>query len=316
MRATVYKAAEEHLAFCVDHDTAIRYEGDDLKVDIYFKEEAAAMKFETSVNNWNYDRPLRTLEPAPQSEPVQDVPSPNNLVRVRLQQYNPARYPKEEGGSPVESLADIQGPLSSAAPSEAALDTDLAKFQSIEKPELLRYGGTKTYKLHLKNQGKMYGHEKSLKNNEDNMLAGTWLFHQHFDGLNHDMKMPSIAIKPGAVEETVEFSGHKRRKVVVEIEFHDDQAETAISPMLKTGSEKSTPPLRWRSFVHVRDAKTFKDCLQWKYEDTKAKWRQAEDLLNASDKEGESEQKYAVICCWFYENVLRRSHMTLNPHRH
>ena len=283
MRALIYKEAENHFAFCQDHEKAISYDGNSLKVKVFFERKEHAMSFATSLRNWNYDRPLHIIT-EPTVSDTTAVATPPNLMCVLLKQYDPKFL--GEDGSPIQSLADLQGSgVSSAALSAVSLDDDLSKYQSIEKPQLLRYAGNKTYKLHLKNQGKKFGHDKSLKNNPNNMLAGTWNFHQHFDGLNREGKMPTVAINAGEEKEEVQARGHKRRKVMLDIEFLNDQIEFGVSVFLKDGSEKvQGETLKWRSFVHVRDVKTFKDCMGWKYEDTKKQWADAEKLLEGVDE--------------------------------
>jgi hypothetical protein len=275
IRATMYQQAELHRAFCKDHRKAIFYDGDDLKLVLLFKQENEAMNFQTLLRQWNVQRPLGRF-PEPDVAKLEQVPLQPDIQPILLNQYEA----NDENDSPMTSLADFQG-CSLSRPSSIDVETDLGKFQSVEKPEWLLVGGCKAYRMHLKNQGAKFKHDKALANDENNMLAGTWTFHQFFDGLNHDKKLPVLAIKPGEIKEEVEVEpGHKRRKVMLDIEFHNDVAETAVSVILKNGSKRISP-LHWESFVFVRDPKTFNESCQWKYDETKKLWKEEEDLLNS-----------------------------------
>jgi hypothetical protein len=205
------------------------------------------------------------------------VPAPPNLKRVVLKDYNSG----DEKESPPMSLADLQGRVgSSSRPSSIASDTDLDKYQSVEKHEWLHFAGNKSYKMHLKNKGKKYGF-LDLAKDENNMLVGSWAFHQVFDCLNHGQKVPVIAIVGGDIMEDLEVEfGTKRRKVMLTIEFHNEEVESAVSSMLKEGS-KNLGGLSWESFVHVTNPKLFKECLQWKYDHTKKLWTEEQELLDA-----------------------------------
>ena len=159
-------------------------------------------------------------------------------------------------------------------------DTDLGKYQALERPEWMQVGGSKPYRMHLKNQGKAFGHDKKLANDENNMLAGSWQFHQFLDGLNMPGKMPIIAVQPAEIkEEVVVEQGHKRRKVMVDIECRDVNTSGVISTMLKPGFIKKSN-LVFSTQVLVKDHKTFTEYLQWKYDDTKTKWEEMQKLVD------------------------------------
>ena len=59
----------------------------------------------------------------------------------------------------------------------------------------------------------------------------------------------------------------------LEIEFRSEAAENVMAPLLKDGSERVCER-KWKSFVHVLDGRVFRECVEWKYEDTLAKWRE------------------------------------------
>jgi hypothetical protein len=62
--------------------------------------------------------------------------------------------------------------------------------------------------------------------------------------------------------------------VDVALEFQNEQVERLVAPRLKQGSSKNPlKDLEWLSFVHVEDPHIFQECLDWKYEETKRKWK-------------------------------------------
>lgn len=272
VRGNVYRDAEEFLAFRGGSEgECIWYHNYDLKIDLLFKTEEKAMQFQTSLRQWNFKRPYFQIE-QPIVFPLH-VTSQKLLTPVLLVEYQP-----EHSDSPCMTLDDLRGNLSARGTSIEP-DTDLGKYQALERPEWLQVGGSKPYRLHLKNQGKGYGHDPALASDENNMLAGSWTFHQFVDGLNMASQLPIVALEPGEVKEEIEVEpGHIRRKVMVNIECCDDEALLVISPMLKPGSEQNG--LVFSTFVLVKDPGTFKECLRWKYDDTKAKWKASRDLLD------------------------------------
>ena len=274
VRGNVYRDAEEFLAFR-QRGAEVRciwYADKDLKIDLFFKTEERAMQFQTSLRQWNFRRPFFQIE-QPIVLPLQAM-NENLLTPVLLAEYQPT-----DSDSPCMTLDDLRGNLSARGTSIEP-DTDLGKYQALERPEWLQVGGSRPYRLHLKNQGKGYGHPPALASDENNMLAGSWTFHQFVDGLNMSSQLPIVALEPGEVREEVEIEpGHKRRKVMVNIECCDEQASRVISPMLKPGSEQHG--LVFSTFVLVKDPGTFTECLQWKYDDTKAKWKANRELLEA-----------------------------------
>lgn len=275
VRGNVYRDAEEFLAFRLDdvNSNYIWYDGNDLHIDLYFKSEEKAMQFQTNLRQWNFKRPYFPIE-QPDVEPLQ-VTGPHPLVPVLLNQYE-----GKDSSSPCMSLEDLRGSPSARA-SSIEPDTDLGKYQALERPEWLQLGGAKPYRLHLKNQGPAYRHDPSLASDDNNMLAGSWPFHQFVDGLNMPDKLPIIALKPGDIMEEIEVEGgQKRRKVMVDLECRDENTVEAVFTMLKPGSTR-TGPLAFSTFVLVKDPSMFKDCLQWKYDDTKRKWKAVQDALDA-----------------------------------
>jgi hypothetical protein len=90
-----------------------------------------------------------------------------------------------------------------------------------------------------------------------------------------------VAIRPGDVDsdEMQEMRGQKRRKVDLRVEFYDKDAEATIKSNLKVGSRQVAGKEReWESFVWVTDRERFKKNLQNKYDRTKRKWSELDEL--------------------------------------
>lgn len=272
VRGTVYVLAEENLAFH-SKENYIWYEDEDLKMELIFKSEERAMLFETNLNQWNSKRPLGFAIAAPTVELTHETGVMQQLPRVRLASYKP-----EDTDSPCASLAKLQGAHSAPA-SSIELSDDLTKYQSFEAPIWLRAGRSKAYRLHLKNKGPSYGHDPALAKDENNMVAGSWEFHQYLDGLNMESSMPVIALRPDGVGDEIEENGQKRRKVTVSIECYDEDVAAIMNVRLKSGSKK-LDSLTYSTEVYVTHPHTFNECLQWKYDQTKKQWQDIKDIWN------------------------------------
>ena len=140
---------------------------------------------------------------------------------------------------------------------------------------------TRPYRCHIKPRAKL----RDLAGNDSNIIAGSWLFHQYFDGLNTEddsglSDIPLIALRPDPEEaprdELVGEPPRKRARVSLLVECRSRAGET-VGSLLKHGSERiSDTGDVWKTFIHVPDAKTLCECLQWKYTDTQSIWRDAD----------------------------------------
>lgn len=144
---------------------------------------------------------------------------------------------------------------------------DLVKYQSIE--DHTRRGHDNFYQMNLKDKALF----KALKNNENNIIAGTWIFHQHLDALNLDEDVPCLALRFVSKADERDASMDGRVCVVVEIEFLDVTSEEKIKGNFKPGTAR-VKDLVWQTTLHVKDAVIFKECMDWKEQDTKKKWDQ------------------------------------------
>jgi len=197
--------------------------------------------------------------------------------------YDAAQY-----DPPLETLADVQvHDMSDRSDSNLSMvvsDSPLFLFQSIEK--LSYFCSFGAYKCHLKSR-KMF---PELARNESNMMAGSWTpFHQALDGLLTPDGVPALVIEFDEIvcEEVVGVAAaaQRRFRVNLVVEFRTEDVENEMKHRFKEGTER-LGDLRWRTFVHVQDAETFRECVEWKCCDTRGMWTalsSSRSLGNGSD---------------------------------
>ena len=186
-------------------------------------------------------------------------------------------YVAGDSESPVQSLNEFDACQSSTC-SAVSIGAPLAQFQCLEDADV--FEGLMPYVCHVKPKAQF----DKLKNKEYNTIAASWTFHQMFDGLNTtdletgENNLPLVTIKPLKTEIREEMVGdppRKWKKVEVELEYRDSVFAKRIA--LKPGSTKISDT-KWKTFVHVEDAKNFCECLEWKNADTCRKWMQADQF--------------------------------------
>lgn len=281
IRAALYKYAQEHQAYYYSptspmdgSKTSISYDGEDnLKIELCFEEKTKALTFSCFLETWHQRNPLVISADAITVEAEMKViqVESDELSPVKLLHYDHADY-----DSPLQSLAQFDAcRLSPSTCSGASLSTPLAQFQSLEDIGALT--GLRPYICHVKPKAKFL----EIKNKEYNQIAASWYFHQMFDGLNTvDVKtgeenLPLVAVSPltETKEEMVGDPPRKRTRVGLELEFRDSNNARLI--VLKNGSTQISDT-KWKTFVHVEDADRFRECLEWKNEYTRSKWKDAD----------------------------------------
>ena len=100
-RGNVYKLLEKYGArYSQAESKQVVYEGNDLTVKAYFKEERAAEEFQTALNGWEIHRALVNIDGIEINprDPL-PVPEPPDLTRFILQDYEPT-----DSESPCDGL--------------------------------------------------------------------------------------------------------------------------------------------------------------------------------------------------------------------
>ena len=271
IRAAVYMRAEKHCArYYLSKNDSFRYQDDNLHICVLFLPEnrGNAENFQSSLTLWHMDNPIIGLEGKVLVEKQISVAKQDVTERVYLNDYVATDWE-----SPMCSLADFKAASSSSEMVSVCTENDLVRFQCVENP--LCFASLGAYRLHIKNKSKF----RNLEKNPNNLLAGSWTpFHQFFDGLNTPDNLPQVAIRyvQDKGQELVGDQLTKRNRVEITLEFRDLAAAELMAPRLKTGSSKLND-LEWLTFVHVENAMEFKKCLDWKYENTKKKWKEFDD---------------------------------------
>lgn len=259
-RGNVFKFLERHIGhYSEDEGTQIFYDGHgNLNATAYFLTYDAACQFQNVMNEWEIHKELANLNGV-EVDPItpQQVPRPSDLQRIRLQDYIP-----QDSESPCQSINQLHSYRLSVPVTEAVEpNTDLARYQSIDK--LLPH--IKHYKCHLKDKSKF----KKLQNDENNMVAASWTFHQLMDGLNTDEGIPLVALSVKSISDCRLASRNDRFSATLNLEFfYKDSAATFAG---NEGAVK-VDEQNWVTTVFVRDKAKFQECVAWKYNDTKKSW--------------------------------------------
>ena len=272
IRASMYRYAEEHGAcYLPNNEKSIWYDdgSNDLQIALVFEKKEFARAFQTFLTQSYLNNPMVRQGDIAVREELNVIYVATHK-QVFLTHYDAAEY-----DSPLASLEEFMGvPPSHSSLSVASATNPLVQFQSIET----LISGTRPYRCHIKPQSKFGG----LAKNDNNVIFGSWLFHQYFDGLQTEditgtHNIPQIALRPNPneqpIDEMVGESSQKLTKVSVLVECRCNNIASVVGNMLKMGSELISEDT-WKTFVHVQDSKTFCNFLDWKYKDTHRRWEE------------------------------------------
>lgn len=266
-RGNVYKLLERHHGgYSEAEGHGVTYSSNDLTIKAYFKSYEKACDFQNELNSWEMHKELVHLDGVNvfPKEPV-EVALPNDFQRFTILDYNPST-----SESPCDDLDMLRSYRISVPVTEAAEDNSpLVIYQSVDK----RLFGLKHYKCHLHDKAK----KKTYQNNENNMIAASWAFHQMLDGLNTDERIPllRVCLKKSSPHRHAEKDN--RYAVTLGIEF---KVETLAQNYQSPVGAKKVDDTNWEVTVYVKDKDVFADCVNWKYTDTTQKWELYNDELN------------------------------------
>lgn len=256
--------------YCEDgNKLSIFYAGasQDMQINLLFELKADAFAFQNTLLDFRFVHPTFG-EQIHVEETVEEVYLSKPSDRVFHMDYDCA----DNIESPFLSLADIRHVLSSNG--ESVCYDPVKALQSLEDIAILP--GLKYYWCHLLSRK-----VTAEKNNANNCIWGTWIFHQYFDALNTEViGVPLIAVKYVSTAEQTEDipAGDKmltRKRVNVAIEFFDSEVgrRVAISfqALMKSGSTV-IDDLHYASFLHPEDPVQFQEFLEDKYAVTMQAW--------------------------------------------
>jgi hypothetical protein len=266
-RGNVFKLLQKHFGYYSQEEgIKIIYDGGDLTVKAYFREDRAAMEFQNALHEWEIHKELANLRGVDlDPETPDEVPRPHDLARFYLGLYDP-----KGSESPCQALGELYSyRLSVPVTEDVEPTTDLAQYQRLDK----FMPGLAHYKCHLKSKAKF----KHLLNDESNMVAASWPFHQMLDGLHTTESIPLVVL---SVINSAEFSSAahgNRYSVTLKVKFRDKACASSFAAI---DMAKRLDDTTWETVVHVLDKETFLECVAWKYADTKEQWRLHDELLN------------------------------------
>ena len=239
----------------------------DMEINLLFKSEEHAGGFQNALLNFRFTHPTFGNQ-IHIDEDIEEVFLLEALKRVLHKHYDG----DDNNLSPALSLADLRHVLSS---NTASVSYDPMKaLQSLEDITILP--GLKYYWCHLVSRK-----VRSEKNNENNCIWGSWIFHQYFDALNtREIGVPLIAVKYiSTAVETEDIpvgDGYvTRKRVVVHVEFIDSQVgrNTALlfQRFMKNGT-KILDDLHYESFLYPKDPEQMQQFLNAKHDETMKTW--------------------------------------------
>ena len=280
IQGTIYRHAEEHKAcYSLERSKSIYYDGrsNDLKIALLFRERFEADSFLIFLNHWYLNNPL-IVQPgdvAVEDEKVTYVVE-SDLKKVLLSDYDPT-----DSEAPIQTLEELAVlPSSESNVSALSMNSPVAQLQRIDRPEVFAYNHP--IKCYIKPRKDF----KELINNENNILAMGWNFHDYFDGTmtkyceTGNIDIPLIAIKPPEkCDFRYELVGNPplwRKWVEVVVECRGEALGEIVGKQLKMGTEKLSGT-QYKTPVHVADPEIFCDCLDWKYENTYDIWKEIDN---------------------------------------
>nr|AAY43407.1 CRN-like CRN13 [Phytophthora infestans] len=270
VRCRLYRLAGTYLGYydptrrTGDKNTALWYEDNTLCINVLFKTEENALRFDNSLQ----EEPVTLGSPLNGQEVTTSVAHvgglPTKLKRIYFVHYDP-----QDPESPQDTISSI-----SLSTSVTVLDTltDEFQFQRIEhEMYFLPYG--KAESCHLVSKKKCTDRDfkrefAKYDRDANNRLALSREMHGFYDGLS--MEVPIVNMFPGCVDAT--RSVNNRYKVEVFVKVLDAQCKDRVFSRLKEGAEQTDDPLMMKTFVYVENPDTFCFCLKWKYDENNECW--------------------------------------------
>lgn len=271
-RGNVYKFLGRHhggYSEAKGHEEFVKYSSNDLLVKGYFRSYDKARDFQNELIGWEMHKELVHLAGVDVSpvEPVELI-LPSDFRPFRLLDYDPS-----SSESPCGDLDMLRSYRISVPVTEAAEDNSpLVKYQSVDRRQL----GLNHYKCHLHDKAK----NKAYQNNENNMIAASWAFHQMLDGLNTEEKIPLLRVSFASSSPRRRADMDNRYEVLLGIEFKDEVFSQNYSSQSQEGARR-VDIKNWEVTVYVQDKEVFEKCVKWKDADTKKKWDFYDEQLNA-----------------------------------
>ena len=257
----IHIAADFHAQYISDNKSdSIWYDGNDLRIRLLFHEITNAASFINALQDLQIRAGLEEADSIVKHvSAIETVRCDVRVVRMVFR----SDYSSADTGSPsVSSRSREEYVDNNISPS-----SDVATFQSIEKPMALR--GSFCQKCHIKDKALCLPDER---NDANNFLGLTPTSHLQFDGLASGvpkirLKVMSVDTKSQKMWSTERTVFQLRFRVDILVEFVDDDALQGGGMIFKDGSTR-LPGLKVQTFVHVLDTDAFCRYMEWKYNRT------------------------------------------------
>lgn len=269
IRGLFYIEAEKHFSYCVSgtHEQCITYDHDDLVLCLGFKQEEQALRMQFLLRSMNRGDIVRSL-----ARRVTDIHLTTISTTILSELITQDDYEAAAYESPAATLDDAAGADASSVSSShtLALDSDVAKYQSIEKRIVLVAAGVD--QAHIWPQRCC---TPAQKQDPNNMLGLSKNLHNMFDGPHGGQHgVPRIAIRP--LQQPVPSVVHGTRQVVhIAVQCQDAEAFSYVQANLKDGTSVANGPdgREFHTWIEVQDAQTCTGYLQKTYDHTIEQWR-------------------------------------------
>lgn len=266
-RGNVYKLLEKEKGhFSMAEGRMVSYVDSDLSIKAYFRSYECACDFQTHLNDWEMHKELVNLTAVETQDPIEIV-SPGDLRRYLLSNYHPNDFE-----SPCHTLADLKSYHWSVPLTEPVEEgSSLAQYQSLDR----NIANLNHIKCHLHDKAK----NKKLQNDENNMIAASWPFHQMLDGIATREGVPLLRLSFFSASDHPIATQDNRYAVSLNIEFRD--VASAQNYQAPDGAVQRDE-VNWTTTVYVKNKTTFKTCLDWKENNTTKLWQAYDAELEAT----------------------------------
>ena len=279
-RKRIYQDAEQYGAFYDErnHEQSIWYPKDeqngeqtDLHISLMFADKLTAHNFLACLVKYNIGHSLLKGRVE-----VNKTITPYESTSEGTYVYSD-EYKFDDSDSPPNTQADIQSTTEVSNSGDPIIDLrTLEDLSQIPKGEGI-------FKCHIAPQA-FYG---EFKNDPNNIIFGSHLFHNYFDG---DGKRrpegehanwgtpPRLKIQYESTGNNFLYLGVRYYAIHVLITFSDPEMARAMDGRWREGSS-TDGDLKFRSFFYSSSAVDTKKYLDWKLQEVELRWRDPSDVV-------------------------------------
>ena len=281
MRAKVYKVAEEFHAKTspdVAKCNGIRYEDNNLKVQLAFRTEEQCENFQSAIRGMPMDYRKRQLSTSDDELAIADEITEMKLEKTLFGAFERvffSHYSHTEDDSDQSPPCDIASDFSATSYVSTVWLTEETRLRLVNCDGSLTSMGEKPEKCHLMSQTKHPEH----KDDPNNILIMSRDLHQQFDGLNMCDGVPHFILEyvqhdRQSIERNFTEGGRQRTKhvfeTVVRVTFLNEGYAAVLIPHFKDGTVQGSTCFKFPLYFEDPDA--FRDFAAHKANETRLKW--------------------------------------------